>query len=262
MSRIVEEGREPLARARVGRTLALAAAWLIALSGLACTPGSQAQPTTQAAKPAATAAPAAGQAAKTAASPAAAQAAPNKPGGAAPAVSSKQWQSPPAMQIDQNKRYSATIGTTLGTMTAELYAKEAPNTVNNFVFLAREGFYNGVPFHRIIRDFMIQTGDPTGTGTGGPGYRFADELNTPHKYEKGTLAMANAGPNTQGSQFFIVHGQQGTTLPKNYTIFGKVTDGLDTLDKLASVPVERSPQGENSKPKEVPRIESVTINEG
>ena len=173
----------------------------------------------------------------------------------------KSWSSPPPMQIDPNKQYSATIKTTLGEMKAQLYAREAPNTVNNFVFLSREGFYNGVPFHRIIKEFMVQTGDPTGTGTGGPGYRFADELNTPHRYEKGTLAMANAGPNTQGSQFFICHGQNAMTLPKNYTIFGKVTEGMDALDKIASVPVQRGPSGENSKPVDPPRIESITIEE-
>ena len=176
-------------------------------------------------------------------------------------MSSKQWSSPPAMQIDPGKQYTATIKTTLGQMTAQLYAREAPNTVNNFVFLSREGFYDGVPFHRVIRDFMVQTGDPTGTGMGGPGYRFADELNTPFSYAKGTLAMANAGPNTQGSQFFIVHGRQGTSLPKNYTIFGKLTDGIDTLDKIAGVAVQRGPSGESSKPVEMPRIESITIEE-
>lgn len=174
----------------------------------------------------------------------------------------KQWSSAPAMQIDSNQQYSATIKTTLGDMKAQLYAKEAPNTVNNFVFLAREGFYGGVPFHRIIRDFMVQTGDPTGTGTGGPGYRFADELSTPFRYEKGTLAMANAGPNTQGSQFFICQGQGATSLPKNYTIFGKLTAGMEILDKIATVPVQRGPGGENSKPIDMPRIESITIAEG
>ena len=171
----------------------------------------------------------------------------------------KQWSSPPTMQLDPNKQYSATIKTTLGEMKAQLFANEAPNTVNNFVFLSREGFYNGVPVHRIIRGFMVQTGDPTGTGTGGPGYRFKDELDTPFRYEKGTLAMANAGPNTQGSQFFIVHGDQGTRLPKNYTIFGKVSEGSDVLDKLAGVPVQPGPSGENSKPTDPPRIESITI---
>ena len=173
----------------------------------------------------------------------------------------KQWSAAPEMQIDPSKQYSATITTTLGEMKAELYARETPKTVNNFVFLAREGFYNGVPFHRIIRDFMVQTGDPTGTGTGGPGYRFGDELNTPFRYEKGTLAMANAGPNTQGSQFFICHGQGATSLPKNYTIFGKLTDGIEVLDKIATVPVQRGPSGENSKPIDMPRIESITIQE-
>ena len=173
----------------------------------------------------------------------------------------KQYAQPPAMAIDPTKRYAATIETSAGTMKADLFADEAPATVNNFVFLAREGFYNGVPFHRIIKEFMVQTGDPTGTGRGGPGYRFADELNTPFTYEKGTLGMATAGPNTQGSQFFIVHGAQGTRLPKNYTIFGKVTDGIDVLDKIASVPVQAGPGGENSQPKDPPRIESVTIEE-
>ena len=194
----------------------------------------------------------------------AAAAAPSKAEGEAKTVSNpskKQWSSPPAMQIDPSKQYTAAIKTTQGEMTAQLYAKESPNTVNNFVFLSREGFYDGVPFHRVIRDFMVQTGDPTGTGTGGPGYRFADELNTPFSHEKVTLAMGNAGPNTQGSQFFIVHGRQGTSLPKNYTIFGKVTDGVDTLDKIAGVPVQRGPSGENSKPVEMPRIESISIQE-
>jgi peptidyl-prolyl cis-trans isomerase B (cyclophilin B) len=173
----------------------------------------------------------------------------------------KQWSAAPAMQIDQNKRYSATIKTSLGEMKAELYAKEAPNTANNFVFLAREGFYNGVPFHRIIKEFMVQTGDPTGTGRGGPGYKFQDELDTPFGYEKGTLAMANSGPNTQGSQFFICHGAGAARLPKNYTIFGKVTDGIDVLDKIAAVEVRPGPGGEPSQPVNPPRIESVTIAE-
>ena len=204
-----------------------------------------------------------------AASPAAAQASP-KPAGASPAAagkpaanaSGKQWPSPPAMQIDPNKSYTATIRTSLGEMKAELYAKDSPNTVNNFVFLAREDFYDGVIFHRIINGFMAQTGDPTGTGTGGPGYRFGDELTNPRGYTKGTLAMANAGPNTQGSQFFICHGPNAETLPKQYTIFGKVTEGLDTLDKIGSVPVGPSQQGERSKPQDPPRIEDITIAEG
>src|SRR5215204_5507206 len=173
--------------------------------------------------------------AKPAASPAAASAA--KPVG-------KSYSAPPPMSIDPNKTYTAVIKTSLGDMTAELYPKDAPNTVNNFVFLSKEGFYNGVIFHRIIKEFMVQTGDPRGTGTGGPGYQFADELKGPQKYEKGTLAMANAGPNTQGSQFFICHGARAESLPKNYTIFGKVTTGLDVLDKIAAVQVRAGPSGE------------------
>ncbi len=162
------------------------------------------------------------------------------------------------MQIDTNKQYTATIQTSDGPMTAELYAKDAPMTVNNFVFLANQGFYDNVPFHRIIKGFMVQTGDPTGTGTGGPGYRFPDEKVT-RQYERGTLAMANAGPNTNGSQFFIV--LKDYPLPPNYTIFGKLTDGLDTLDKLGNTPVQPDPRGEASKPVTPPTITSVTISE-
>ena len=230
------------------------------------------------AAPASTPAPkSAAEQSKPAATPAAAQASPAaspaagaspKPAGASPApaakpgsAAGKQWPSPPAMAIDPSKAYTATIKTSLGDMAAELYAKDAPNTVNNFVFLAREDFYDGVIFHRVIKDFMVQTGDPTGTGMGGPGYRFADELTNPRGYTKGTLAMANAGPNTQGSQFFICHGPGAERLPHNYTIFGKVTGGIDTLDKIASVPVGRSPSGESSKPTDPPRIEDVTIAE-
>lgn len=164
----------------------------------------------------------------------------------------------PELTIDPNKSYTATIETTDGTMTAELFADEAPTTVNNFVFLARDGFYNGVKFHRIIKDFMVQTGDPTGTGTGGPGYRFEDEPVT-RSYERGILAMANAGPNTNGSQFFIVHQNAG--LPPNYTIFGQVTEGLDVLDQIADTPVTFSASGEQSQPTEDVLITNITINE-
>jgi cyclophilin family peptidyl-prolyl cis-trans isomerase len=179
----------------------------------------------------------------------------NKPAGASHA----QWKEAPAMVIDPARQYTATIETTEGTLTAQLLPGEAPKTVNNFAFLAREGFYNGVPFHRVMKGFMVQTGDPTGTGTGGPGYRFADEP-IQSDYEPGTLAMANAGPNTNGSQFFIVHADQRGRLPKNYTIFGRLTGGMDTLEKIANTPVQRG--GEGSKPVEPPRIESVTITEG
>jgi cyclophilin family peptidyl-prolyl cis-trans isomerase len=174
-------------------------------------------------------------------------------------ASAKQWSSPPAMAIDANKQYSATISTTMGDIEANLLAKEAPTTVNNFVFLAREGFYENVKFHRIIRGFMVQTGDPTGTGAGGPGYQFVDEPVT-GQYTRGTLAMANAGRNTNGSQFFIVHGEQ-VQLPPNYTIFGRVTNGLNVLDQIASVPVSMSRGGENSVPQTDVRITKVTITE-
>lgn len=179
-------------------------------------------------------------------------------GGAGPL---KQWPNPPAMTIDVNKQYSATISTNLGDMKAQLLPAEAPNTVNNFVFLAREGFYNGVPFHRIIAGFMVQTGDPTGTGRGGPGYRFNDELPRTTDYERGTLAMANAGPSTQGSQFFICHADLRGRLPKQYTIFGKLVDGLDVLDRIASTPVKPSPFGELSAPTQDVHITTVTIEE-
>jgi cyclophilin family peptidyl-prolyl cis-trans isomerase len=163
----------------------------------------------------------------------------------------------PSMQIDASKKYTATIETTKGTMKAELYAKEAPKTVNNFVFLARENFYQNVKFHRIIKDFMVQTGDPTGTGTGGPGYRFEDEpIPESLNYQRGTLAMANAGPNTNGSQFFIVHADY--PLPKQYTIFGKLTEGLDVLDAIANTPTSGP---EQSTPNEDVRITNVTIAE-
>src|SRR5579871_3275846 len=167
------------------------------------------------------------------------------------------WNQPPAMEIDPQNTYSATLETDKGTMTIELLPKVAPMTVNNFVFLARQGFYDGVPFHRVINNFMIQTGDPTGTGRGGPGYRFADEPVT-MPYRKGIVAMANAGPNTNGSQFFIVHGEN-VALPPNYTIFGRLLDGEETLDAIATAPVRRG--GEGSEPVNVVRITAVTISE-
>ena len=172
-----------------------------------------------------------------------------------------QWSSPPAFTLDGSKKYTATIKTSHGDMTADLFVGDAPQTVNNFVFLAREGFYDGVIFHRIIRNFMVQTGDPEGSGRGGPGYRFRDELSGPQGYEPGTLAMANAGPNTQGSQFFICHGPGAERLPKNYSIFGKVSDGIDVLDKIAGAPVRPGPGGENSQPVDPPKIDTIQIAE-
>ena len=165
----------------------------------------------------------------------------------------KSYPAPPQMAIDPAHSYTATIDTSAGTMTAELFASEAPKTVNNFVFLARDGFYDGVIFHRVISGFMIQGGDPTGTGGGGPGYRFDDEPVT-RKYSRGIMAMANAGPNTNGSQFFVMHADYG--LPPNYTIFGRLTSGEDVLDKIASAQT-----GAQDRPVAPVTINSVTIAE-
>jgi len=144
----------------------------------------------------------------------------------------QQWSSPPEMQIDVTKNYKASIETNRGTIELELYPQHAPQTVNNFVFLAGEGYYDDVKFHRVIADFMIQTGDPTGTGRGGPGYRFEDECQgNPLKHERGVISMANAGPNTNGSQFFITHVAT-PHLNGKHTVFGKVTSGLDVVDSI------------------------------
>ena len=170
-----------------------------------------------------------------------------------------QYSSPPEMALDQSKTYSAAIHTKYGVMNLELFSSDAPATVNNFVFLARDGFYDNGVFHRIIKGFMIQGGCPKGDGTGGPGYKFNDEPVT-RKYVKGTLAMANAGPNTNGSQFFIVHGDDAG-LPPNYTIFGKLTGGEDVLESLANAEVSRGGGGENSRPTEKLEIQTVEITE-
>jgi cyclophilin family peptidyl-prolyl cis-trans isomerase len=167
-----------------------------------------------------------------------------------------QWTSEPAMQLEQGKDYGAVLHTSKGDITIDLFETEAPRTVNNFVFLANQGYYRNVPFHRIIKDFMVQTGDPTGTGRGGPGYQFADEPVT-REYVRGTVAMANAGRNTNGSQFFIVHADYA--LPKNYTIFGIVVDGWEAFDAVANVPVRSSSTGENSVPTEPVTLESVDV---
>ena len=147
-------------------------------------------------------------------------------------MATKQWASPPAMQIDPEKTYCATIETDRGTIELELYPQHAPKTVNNFAFLAGEGFYDEVSFHRVIADFMIQGGDPTGTGRGGPGYRFEDETRgNPLRHETGVISMANAGPNTNGSQFFITHAPQ-PHLDGRHTVFGKVVQGQDVVDAI------------------------------
>src|SRR5207248_1547550 len=158
----------------------------------------------------------------------------------------KQYAAAPAMTIDPKKKYSVTFDTSKGKIVCELYAKDAPKTVNNFLFLARDGFYNGTKFHRVIPDFMVQGGDPEGTGHGGPGYRFEDEVrNNPHKHQVGSLSMANAGPNTNGSQFFITHVVTDW-LDGKHTVFGQVRSGQNVVNAIQ--------QGDT--------IKSITIQEG
>jgi cyclophilin family peptidyl-prolyl cis-trans isomerase len=164
------------------------------------------------------------------------------------------YSSQPQMTIDLAKTYTATLHTNHGDIEIEFDAMRSPNSVNNFVFLARDGFYDGVIFHRVIPGFMVQGGDPTGTGTGGPGYKFRDELEGAGSYSRGTVAMANAGPNTNGSQFFICHADSG--LPHSYNIFGQVTSGMEAVDAIAATAT-----GQQDKPLEDCVIESVTITE-
>lgn len=145
---------------------------------------------------------------------------------------SKQYDSPPPLSIKTDRTYSVTMKTGKGDIVLELYPEHAPVTVNNFLFLARDGFYDGVTFHRVISDFMIQGGDPTGTGAGGPGYKFEDELtDNPLRHITGALSMANAGPATNGSQFFITHRPQ-PHLDGRHTVFGKVTEGQNVVDAI------------------------------
>jgi peptidyl-prolyl cis-trans isomerase B (cyclophilin B) len=144
----------------------------------------------------------------------------------------KQYSSPPPMSIDTTKTYTATLETTRGSIVCDLFTKDAPATVNNFVFLARDGFYDGTKFHRVIQDFMVQGGDPEGSGRGGPGYRFADELKgNPNIHKVGSLSMANAGPNTNGSQFFITHVVTNW-LDGKHTVFGQVKSGQDVVNSI------------------------------
>ena len=207
-------------------------------------------------------------------------------------MASQQYASPPEMVIDPSKDYTATIKTNKGTITAKLFADEAPKTVNNFVFLAREGFYDGVVFHRVIPEFMVQGGDPEGTGAGGPGYTFEDELGpaeehyeqvreqlladldeleeegmldeedeidpemVPGGYERGRLAMANSGPDTNGSQFFITHGDPAILPGPDYTLFGEVVGGMEVVDRIATEPTD-----ETDAPLEPIHILSVDIDE-
>lgn len=170
----------------------------------------------------------------------------------------KTYSAPPAMNINENGNYSAVIETSLGSIEIELFTDIAPITVNNFVNLSKDGYYDNVIFHRVIKGFMIQGGDPSGTGHGEmgkyPGYEFQDELNNPMQYEKGIVAMANRGPNTNGSQFFIMHVDY--PLPYDYTIFGKVSNGIDVVDAIANVQT-----GDMDKPVDDVVIKSVDIKE-
>jgi cyclophilin family peptidyl-prolyl cis-trans isomerase len=175
--------------------------------------------------------------------------------------SGKVYEKAPDMQIDTSKKYLAKMETTKGVLEIELDPAQTPKTVNNFVVLAKDGFYDGLNFHRIVKDFMIQGGDPSGNGTGGPGYKFDDETSS-SDYTPGTIAMANSGPSTNGSQFFIMTGDySGGKLPKNYTIFGKVVTGMDVVQKINQTPTEDNGQGEQSKPTETVTISKVTIEE-
>lgn len=169
------------------------------------------------------------------------------------AVEGKSYEAPPDLTIDPEAAYTATLETSEGTMVIELFPEDAPMTVNNFVFLANEGFYEDVIFHRVIPGFMIQGGDPTGTGMGGPGYRFEDEP-VQRPYARGIVAMANAGPNTNGSQFFIMH--RDYQLPPQYTIFGQLIEGEEVLDAIATAQT-----GQMDRPVDPVVIQSVTIEE-
>jgi cyclophilin family peptidyl-prolyl cis-trans isomerase len=171
----------------------------------------------------------------------------------------QQWTQQPAMTVDQDKTYVATIETEkYGTFEITFFPKDAPNTVNNFVCLARAGFYDNTTYHRIVDGFVVQGGDPEGTGRGGPGYKFNDEPVT-RDYNRGIVAMANAGPNTNGSQYFICLGDVG--LPKNYTIFGEVTKGMDVVDKISQVERTMGGDGAKSKPIDPVVVKTVTISE-
>jgi len=167
----------------------------------------------------------------------------------------KQYSAPPQMTIDPNKQYTATIDTTAGTIEVELYPKDAPQHVNSFIFLSRDGFYDGAIFHRVIPGFMIQGGDPTGTGSGGPGYRIKAEFND-RKHVRGVFSMARTNdPNSAGSQFFVMHADS-PHLDRQYTAFGKVTSGIEVVDKIASLPT-----GANDRPVNPPKINGVKIEE-
>ena len=166
----------------------------------------------------------------------------------------KSYSEPPEFTLDMGKTYRAAIETNHGVIEIDLDPSSSPITVNNFVTLARDGFYDGTIFHRVIDGFMIQGGDPTGTGTGGPGYRFRDEVEGTGTYGRGTVAMANSGPNTNGSQFFIVTKDEAPWLDGKHTVFGKVTDGMDTVTAI-----EGTETGHNDRPVETQAIERIDL---
>jgi len=167
----------------------------------------------------------------------------------------KKYDKAPEMVIDKNKKYLANFETNKGNFKIELFTDKAPKTVNNFIVLSRDGFYDGLVFHRVIKDFMIQGGDPKGDGTGNPGFKFEDEIND-IKLERGILAMANSGPNTNGSQFFIVTKDNTDWLDGKHTVFGRVSEGLEVV-----MAIEKLEVGENDKPKNEIRINKITIEE-
>lgn len=169
---------------------------------------------------------------------------------------SKSQSAAPSMIINKNKKYQARVLTTEGDFLIEFFTDKTPATVNNFIYLVKKGFYNKTVFHRVIKDFMIQGGDPKGNGTGGPGYRFDDEK-FEGEYLRGTIAMANSGPNTNGSQFFIL--QKDYPLPKKYVIFGRVVKGMDTIDKIAEAEVMTNESGEPSRPVKPVSVQSIEI---
>ncbi len=175
------------------------------------------------------------------------------PDGSAPRR--RRFDGPPPMCIDPDRRYVAEMVTTKGTMTVALDPVAAPRTVNNFVVLARYHYFDGVAFHRVIPGFVVQGGDPEGTGRGGPGYRLADELPAPGRYEVGSLAMANSGPDTNGSQFFIISGPQGAQLPPKYSLFGQVVKGLEVVSAIEAT------GSSSGRPSERVTIDSVTVTE-
>jgi len=168
----------------------------------------------------------------------------------------KRYPQPPALTVDLNTAYTATLRTNHGDIAIELFPAEAPLAVNSFLFLAGEGYYDGVTFHRVVPGFVIQGGDPTGTGRGGPGYSFRDELEAGRRYSRGTVAMANAGPNTNGSQFFICLGDLAK-LPNKYTIFGQVTSGMEAVDAIAALPTDAQ-----DRPRQEAVIAKVSVAEG